>query len=129
LEAVIVTHSRRAVELMAWRESSEVAAYYHEGLIHLSGLFASGLCRFEGGRLQVSLQPERIEALMAWYRQTWLLLTECYLLKQDARTFLDRFVDPERWPIQEAARVFAEHYWARYRAIGQRVKEKEVDAG
>ncbi len=128
LEAVVMTHTKRSVELIAWRESPEVAAYYHEALIHLSGLFTSGVCRFESERLLVRLEKAPIEALMAWYESVWLQLAQTYLKKCDARSFLERFVRGDL-PTDEPTRRFVAHYSDRYQAIGQVVDQKGSNEG
>lgn len=118
-----VCHAKRAVELIGWRESSEVSAYYHEALIHLCGLFESGMARFDGRRLHIDTAPQTLDALERWYRATYADLARHYLDKNDAALFLARFAR-NKTPLHPEAERFVAHYWQRWQAIGQEVAQE-----
>ncbi|MGE4296324.1 MAG: invasion protein CiaB, partial [Campylobacterales bacterium] len=122
LAELMVCHIKRSVELIGWRESPEVSAYYHEALIHLSGLFESGAARFEEGRLGIDLSPGALEAVQAWYRRVYADLARHYLLKQEAGLFLARFVQGGL-PVNPAVAKLVTHYWQRWQAIGRDVSK------
>lgn len=124
---MLVDTVKRAVRLMAWRESEEVRPYYCEGLIHLTGMFRSGVLDFEGGVLSIDLGEEKEAGLAKWYLDIYRELASHYLRKLDATTFLERFVIREGNGVNAAdpkVRAFSDHYWERYKAIGQ-VADKE----
>ena len=127
LQDLAVAHIKRAVELIGWRESAEVAAYYHEALIHLSGLFESGAIRFDGERLKTDLTPATLAALKDWYRATYADLAAHYLQKRPAEDFLTRFVQNDL-PKSSAASAFVVYYWQRWQAIGREVAKEGLDA-
>jgi hypothetical protein len=111
----------RAVGLMAWREVGEVLPYYCEGLIHLELLFASGAVRFDE---RIVIDYTRYDALKAHYMQTYEDLARHYVAKKDAAAFLYRFVEKKEsvyLPKTPQVRDFVEHYYARYKAIGQEI--------
>ena len=113
---------RRAVGLMAWRENLEVRPYYCEGLIHLCGMFESGVLRFdktrEFGKLRV--YKSKYGALSLWYVHTYLSLARHYQAKNDAKAWLERYCE-EYIPKKLEVREFVEHYWERYLAIGREI--------
>ncbi|MCX2716742.1 invasion protein CiaB [Helicobacter sp. MIT 21-1697] len=110
----------RAVKLMAWRESIEVRAYYCEGLIHLSGMFESGVLSFnQSANPKLHIDTTQYKALMQWYQRTYASLAQHYLQKLPAKQWLKHFVDTKGYyPINSQVRAFVEHYWERYKLIG-----------
>jgi len=70
--AVLEDTIKRAVGLVAWMEVDEVLPYYIEGLIHLTGLFESGVVKFNGKNLEYDY--DRYETLKNWYAKTYLLV-------------------------------------------------------
>jgi len=54
IDAILDDTIKRAVGLVAWMEVDEVLPYYIEGLIHLTGLFESGVIEFDGKKLLIS---------------------------------------------------------------------------
>ena len=109
----------RAVGLMAWREVGEVLPYYCEGLIHLDLLFASGVVTYDG---QIRIDYSRYDAMKAHYITAYKELAKTYLEKADANTYLSRYTFKENGiflPKNETVRAFVEHYYARYKEIGQ----------
>ncbi len=109
----------RAVGLMAWREVGEVLPYYCEGLIHLDILFASGIITYDE---TIVIHYERYEEMKAAYVEAYESLAKHYLAKADANDYLKRYAVREEGvflPLNSEARAFVEHYYARYKAIGQ----------
>ncbi|MDQ7085468.1 MAG: invasion protein CiaB [Sulfurovum sp.] len=109
----------RAVGLMAWREVSEVLPYYCEGLIHLDILFASGIISYDK---QIIIDYSQYEAMKAGYQSAYQDLAENYLAKVDAQQYLGQYTQKEAGvylPKNTKIRAFVEHYYARYKEIGQ----------
>ncbi len=109
-EAILRDVIKRSVGLIGWMKTSEVQPYYCEGLIHLHGLFESGVLDFDGA-LHVNL--ERYEEAKAWYLGCYRELGEHYLAKADAKDFLGRFAVQEEvfMPTAPKVRAFVEYYW------------------
>jgi len=112
---------KRAVGLIAWMEVDEVLPYYIEGLIHLSGLFESGVVKFNGHSLEYSY--ENYQGLKEWYKKTYLRLASVYTAKEDAKVFLDEFVykDKNFYPKNPEVDRFVRHYYQRYLQIGDKI--------
>jgi len=109
----------RAVGLMAWREVGEVLPYYCEGLIHLDILFASGVITYDG---QIKIDYNKYDAMKQMYQNAYKKLAENYLAKVDANIYLGDYTvkdDGVYLPVNEEIRSFVEHYYARYKEIGQ----------
>ncbi len=109
----------RAVGLMAWREVGEVLPYYCEGLIHLDILFSSGVVRYDE---QIRIDYKKYDEMKKTYQDAYKSLAENYLAKVDASVYLNVYVSKEKGvylPIKKEIRSFVEHYYARYKEIGQ----------
>ncbi len=109
----------RAVGLMAWREVGEVLPYYCEGLIHLDILFTSGVITYDG---QIKIDYSKYDAMKEAYQNAYKTLAEIYLSKVDASEYLSVYAVKENavyLPVKEEIRSFVEHYYARYKEIGQ----------
>ncbi|MBT8344616.1 MAG: invasion protein CiaB, partial [Sulfurovum sp.] len=109
----------RAVGLMAWREVGEVLPYYCEGLIHLDILFSSGVITYDG---EIHIDYSKYGAMKETYQNAYRNLAENYLSKVDANTYLSTYASKEKGvylPLKEEIRSFVEHYYARYKEIGQ----------
>jgi hypothetical protein len=121
ISAVLDDVVKRAVGLVAWMEVDEVLPYYIEGLIHLTGLFETGVVSFNGKCLEYDYS--KYENLKEWYKKTYLKLAECYVQKEDAKTFLDEFVYKEKnfYPLHKQADEFVRHYYQRYMEIGDKI--------
>jgi len=116
---------KRSIGLIGWMKTGEVEPYYCEGLIHLTGLFESGVLKFDG-KLEIDLSNERYATLKAWYLQTYTELLQHYLAKADAKLFLERFVSKEEgayMPKEENVKVFVEYYWALHQRMGRDIDE------
>ncbi len=117
---------RRAVGLIAWRETGEVEPYYCEGLIHLHGLFEAKVLEFST-KLKVDMSDEAYERAKEWYEKTYKELAQHYLAKRDATEFLERYATKEGkyyMPKDERVRYFVQYYWNLYQDIGQVVDDE-----
>ena len=109
----------RAVSLMAWREVGEVLPYYCEGLIHLDILFASGIVTYDD---TLTIDYSKYDAMKEAYQAAYTNLAKHYLNKADAQLYLSEYavkVAGVYLPKEESVKSFVEHYYARYKAIGQ----------
>lgn len=109
----------RAVGLMAWREVGEVLPYYCEGLIHLDILFGSGIITYNG---QIKIDYSKYNAMKGEYISAYKNLAENYLKKVDASEYLEQYTVKHEGiylPKDEKIKSFVEHYYARYKEIGQ----------
>ncbi len=118
----------RSVRLVASMKTGELIPYYTESLIHLSGLFSSGMLEFGGkGRGKLSVDLGRYGALREWYLQVYKRLARAYLQKEDAGVFLGEFAEPfgdSFLPVMPDARAFVEFYWDLHQKIGTEVEER-----
>jgi len=112
---------KRAVGLVAWMEVDEVLPYYIEGLIHLTGLFESGVISFNGKNLEYDYS--KYEKLKDWYKKTYLELAEVYVKKEDAKTFMDKLIykDKNFYPKNQNADEFTKYYYQKYIDIGDKI--------
>ncbi len=116
---------KRAIGLIAWRETAEVEPYYCEGLIHLSGLFESGILRFKK-RVEFDMSDIAYMRLKSWYLQIYRELATHYLLKKDASEFLHRYAKKENreyLPTDDGIKYFVNYYWNLHKDIGQLIDE------
>jgi hypothetical protein len=126
IEDIIIDTVKRAVGLISWRETYEVQPYYCEGLIHLKGLFDSGVLSFNGS-LEIDMSIKRYKQLKEWYIKTYKELATHYLLKEDATIFLNRYLikkDQTFDPIDTNIKSFVDYYWRLYKDIGQVIDDK-----
>ncbi len=117
---------RRAVGLIAWKETAEVEPYYCEGLIHLYGLFETGVLRF-GKKLEIDMSDGAYEKMKAWYMDTYKTLACYYLQKRDASEFLEIYLQKEGkyfMPVDNRVKYFVNYYWNLHRQIGQVIDEQ-----
>jgi hypothetical protein len=104
---------------MAWREVGEVLPYYCEGLIHLDILFSSGVITYDE---QIKIDYSKYDAMKRTYQNAYKMLAENYLNKVDANVYLSDYaskIDGVYLPLKEEIKSFVEHYYARYKEIGQ----------
>ena len=116
---------KRSVGLIGWMKTGEVEPYYCEGLIHLSGLFESGVLRFDT-TLHIDMSEQAYEVLKAWYIDVYDALAMHYLEKRDAKLFLERFAIKEEgvyMPKTLHVKQFVDYYWALHQSIGREVDE------
>ncbi len=112
---------KRAIGLIAWKETGEVEPYYCEGLIHLSGLFETGVLKF-GKKLEIDMSDEAYERIKEWYIKTYEELAIHYLSKQSASEFLFKYAKKEGkyfMPIDDGVRYFVNYYWNLHQDMGQ----------
>ena len=125
---VLIDTVKRAVGLMGWMEVDEVQPYYCEGLIHLAGLFDSGILDWDEKNLIVNMSAEKHEALKKWYVQTYTDLAKHYLDKKDATQFLNQYaVKEEKYfmPVNKKINSFVKYYFKRYQEIGQELDTED----
>jgi hypothetical protein len=109
----------RAVGLMAWREVGEVLSYYCEGLIHLDILFTSEVITYDK---EIKIDYSKYDEMKESYQNAYKKLAEIYLAKIDANEYLKQYTVKEKavyLPVKEEIKAFVEHYYARYKEIGQ----------
>lgn len=109
----------RAISLMAWREVGEVLPYYCEGLIHLDILFSSGVVSYDG---EINIDYNKYDTMKEAYILAYKNLADNYLNKADAGKYLSQYTlknEGVYLPKNEKIRDFVEHYYARYKEIGQ----------
>jgi len=126
-EYVLRDTIKRAVGLMAWMKTGEVEPYYCEGLIHLQGLFFSGVLRFED-KLHIDISDEAYEKLKQFYFDIYESLASHYLSKKDASEFLSRYavkIDKVYMPVDDKIKSFVDYYWSLHQDIGREIDEQE----
>ena len=109
----------RAVGLMAWREVGEVLPYYCEGLIHLDILFSSGIITYDE---KIKVDYSKYDRMKETYQNAYKNLAENYLQKVDASEYLGKYTVKNEGiylPKNENIKLFVEHYYTRYKEIGQ----------
>jgi len=121
---VLIDTVKRAVGLMGWMEVDEVQPYYCEGIIHLNGLFDSGILAWdeENEKLGINLSTSKYEDLKKWYIDTYSDLAKHYLDKKDATQFLNKYAikeDKYFMPVNKNINSFVKNYFKRYQEIGQ----------
>lgn len=123
-EQVLIDLVKRSVGLIGWMEVDEVQPYYCEGLIHLNGLFSTGVLTWdeENKNLNIDISDEKFEKLKAWYIENYTALAKHYLDKLDATKFLNRYATKTQkyfMPNDEKINSFVKYYFKRYQEIGQ----------
>jgi hypothetical protein len=123
-EQVLIDLVKRSVGLIGWMEVDEVQPYYCEGLIHLNGLFTTGVLAWdeENKNLNIDISDEKFEKLKAWYIENYTALAKHYLDKLDATKFLNRYATKTQkyfMPNDEKINSFVKYYFKRYQEIGQ----------
>jgi len=125
-KALLSDTLKRAVGLIGWMKTGEVEPYYCEGLIHLSGLFESGVLQFDT-TLQIDESDEAYEKLKAWYIQTYKNLAAHYVAKKDAKLFLEQFARKDAngyyLPVDTTIQTFVSYYWQLHQSIGREIDE------
>ncbi|KAB7885880.1 invasion protein CiaB [Poseidonibacter ostreae] len=121
---VLIDTVKRAVGLMGWMEVDEVQPYYCEGIIHLNGLFDSGILTWDekSKKLSIDLSDGNYEKLKKWYIDTYSALAKHYLDKKDATQFLNKYAvkeDKYFMPVNKNINSFVKNYFTRYQEIGQ----------
>ena len=125
-EQVLIDLVKRSVGLIGWMEVDEVQPYYCEGLIHLNGLFDTGVLTWdeENKKLNIDLSDEKYEELKKWYIVNYTALAKHYLDKLDATKFLNLYATKAGkyfLPNSEKISSFVKYYFERYQDIGQEI--------
>ncbi len=117
---------KRAVGLIAWMKTGEVEPYYCEGLMHLTGLFESGVLEYGNEALHVRM--ENYEKAKDWCIKTYGFLAMHYAQKRDAKEFLGKFVHKDDegvfWPNDKKVREFVEYYWSLHQSLGRSMEDQ-----
>ncbi|MBE0496801.1 MAG: invasion protein CiaB [Campylobacterales bacterium] len=117
---------KRSVGLIGWMKTPEVQPYYCEGLMHLHGLFESGVLHFDGA---LHVRMEHYEKAKQWYQTCYQSLGEHYVAKRLAGEFLNRYVVLDETgvfvPKAQEVRAFVEYYWALYCLKGRTIDTEE----
>ncbi len=124
-ELIIDDLVSRAVNLMAWREVTEVLPYYCEGLIHLELLYESGLLKIDNN--MVKIDYSRYSSAKEIYQESYKELAKSYLQKDDASNYLAMFtkkVGEHYLPKTEKLAEFVEYYYTQYQKIGNKVAKE-----
>ncbi|MBY0540444.1 MAG: invasion protein CiaB [Campylobacterales bacterium] len=119
---VLIDLVKRSVGLIGWMEVDEVQPYYCEGLIHLSGLFTTGVLTWKNEKLEIDLSDKKYEILKDWYIKNYTALAKHYLDKKDATLFLNNYATKKEkyfMPNDENINSFVKYYFKRYQEIGQ----------
>lgn len=125
-EPILRDTIKRSVGLIGWMKTGEVEPYYCEGLIHLTGLFQSGVLTYADQKLQIDLSTQAYETLKEWYLKTYSELLEHYLAKADAKLFLERYASKNEGvylPLDPNVHAFVDYYWALHQRIGRDIDE------
>jgi hypothetical protein len=112
---------KRAIGLIAWKETGEVEPYYCEGLMHLSGLFETGVLKFNN-KLEIDMSNDAYEKIKTWYIKTYKELASHYLKKQPATEFLYKYAKKDGkyfMPTDNGVRYFVNYYWNLHQDMGQ----------
>ncbi|MDA3836332.1 MAG: invasion protein CiaB [Nanoarchaeota archaeon] len=115
----------RAAGLSVWRDEDDGRPYYCEGLIHLVGLFETGVLEFNGEKIKVKVK-KNYEEIKKWYLDIYKKLAEHYLEKRDAWDFLKEFIviiDGVYLPKDEKIREFTTYFLEKYKEFGSQVDE------
>ncbi len=115
---------KRGVGLISWMETPEVQPYYCEGLIHLKGLFESGVLKFDK---KLIIDESKYDELKKWYKKTYTELATHYIQKKDAKEFLEKYTRKKEKtyePVNEEVKYFVNYYWNLYKEIGQVIDDK-----
>lgn len=117
---------KRAIGLIAWQRVEEVKPYYTEGLIHLSLLFNTRVLTFEDEKLNVDFSIEAYERFKKVFLENYYELARHYVLKEDAKNYLDKFCileDEVFLPLDEECKEFVKYYYELYQLYGNDIDE------
>lgn len=117
---------KRSIGLICWMEVDEVRPYYCEGLIHLKALFDTQTLSWNDNNLKIDLHT--FDELKKYYIKLYKDLAICYIQKNDASEFLDRFTkkDGKNFvPKDKNIFDFVSYYYKRYKEIGQEIDTED----
>ena len=121
---VLLDTIKRSIELIAWMENDTAQPYYCESLIHLKGMFESGILIWQDNKLSINTNNDNIKKIISWYYNTYKQLVLHYLEKKDASLFLNLFMNKEGkyfLPLDTNIRNFVLFYYERYKKIGRQI--------
>ncbi|RXJ80441.1 CiaB protein [Aliarcobacter skirrowii] len=129
-EQVLIDLIKRSVGLISWMEVDEVQPYYCEGLIHLAGLFESGVLSWsdENKKLDINMSEVNYQNLKMWYIENYTKLAKHYLDKLDATIFLNFYAKKDGkyfMPNDKNINAFVKYYFKRYQEIGQEIDTED----
>lgn len=129
-EQVLIDLIKRSVGLISWMEVDEVQPYYCEGLIHLTGLFESGVLSWsdENKKLDINMSEVNYQNLKMWYIENYTKLAKHYLDKLDATIFLNLYATKDGkyfMPNDKNINAFVKYYFKRYQEIGQEIDTED----
>lgn len=129
-EQVLIDLIKRSVGLISWMEVDEVQPYYCEGLIHLAGLFESGVLSWsdENKKLDINMSEVNYQNLKMWYIENYTKLVKHYLDKLDATIFLNFYATKDGkyfMPNDKNINAFVKYYFKRYQEIGQEIDTED----
>ncbi|MDX4047552.1 invasion protein CiaB [Aliarcobacter skirrowii] len=129
-EQVLIDLIKRSVGLISWMEVDEVQPYYCEGLIHLAGLFESGVLSWsdENKKLDINMNEVNYQNLKMWYIENYTKLAKHYLDKLDATIFLNLYAKKDGkyfMPNDKNINAFVKYYFKRYQEIGQEIDTED----
>src|SRR5574344_1103973 len=129
-EAILIDLIKRSVGLISWMEVDEVQPYYCEGLIHLAGLFESGVLSWsdENKKLDINMSEVNYQNLKMWYIENYTKLAKHYLDKLDATIFLNLYATKDGkyfMPNDKNINAFVKYYFKRYQEIGQEIDTED----
>jgi hypothetical protein len=113
----------RSIKLVAWKKNNSVLPYYCEGLIHLTGMFETGVLKFDSGKLEINTSFESFEKFSNWTISNYEDLFSVYLRKVDAVEFLDKFASKNDegyfMPLNSDVSEFVKWYFNLFETIGR----------
>ncbi|MDD3025798.1 MAG: invasion protein CiaB [Aliarcobacter skirrowii] len=129
-DQVLIDLIKRSVGLISWMEVDEVQPYYCEGLIHIAGLFESGVLSWndENKKLDINMSEESYKNLKMWYIENYTKLAKHYLDKLDATIFLNFYAKKDGkyfMPNDKNINAFVKYYFKRYQEIGQEIDTED----
>jgi hypothetical protein len=131
LNAIIRDIIKRAISLIGWMKVDEVLPYYCEGLIHLSGLFESGILKWDNDKKELSINAKEADYnnIISWYQKTYKDLMIHYFEKKDASIFLNKYAKQDKdvfIPKSEKVESFVKYYYKRYKDISQKIDTTDI---
>lgn len=133
-------HVYRNINLLKYRNVTEILPYYCEALIHLDILFESGIIKFQTYesplaneqdflwkyKIELNYNNETYEKLKNIYVSHYKKLINLYLNKLDAGVFLDDYtieIHGYYLPLNPDIREFVKHYYDVYTKVGNEIEE------
>jgi hypothetical protein len=121
----------RSIGLIGYMHSNEIQPYYCEGLIHLDGLFESGVLTFNTAtkKLDIKINEQTTQFLKQWYVKTYTSLATHYLEKEDATIWLNQYAIEENdafMPKKDFIKEFVVYYYDLYKKFGNKI-DKSID--